>query len=465
MVNQNSLLSSIHFSQTSDWNIKQFYSSSVIKSDFELYKLGTVMKRCKEQMTVENRQKYKRITIKTNCGGVVVRDEIWGEAIKTKNQFFVRAGQLAVSKIDARNGAFGVVPPEADGAIITGNFWVFDVDPNLADVNFLILLLSSNVFVQAWQECSNGSGNRLYLQETKFLNHKIPMPNTTIQKKIVEKYTSKSNSAENAIHRANELSDDVDKLLVEAFSLSTLTRFNRGNGLMVNTRFKNLMGWGAKTNSNPIKPQQIFQSDKYVNMPLVYYCEINPKTTYPVDAEEVSFIPMECISDVYGEISSMRDGKVSNSVGYTSFQEGDVIWAKITPCMQNGKCAVATELRNGYAYGSTEFHVFRANKNAIPEYIYCFLRSKRLRSVAMDYFTGSAGQQRVGIDFFEALTIPYLPICSDNPHELTQENIVKRVFAINRQTKYLHQEAERIRTEAKKEFEEAVFGEAQKLVH
>ena len=157
MVNQNSILSSIPFSQTSDWNIKQFFGSTVIKSKFDLKKLGTAIKRCKDRMTIENNTRYKRITIKTNCGGVVVRDEVLGEVIKTKNQYYIRAGQLAVSKIDARNGAFGIVPPEADGAIITGNFWVFDVDPNLADANYLILLLSSNVFVQAWQECSNGS--------------------------------------------------------------------------------------------------------------------------------------------------------------------------------------------------------------------------------------------------------------------------------------------------------------------
>ena len=172
MVNQNNVLSSISFSQTSDWNIKQFFGLCTIKSNFDLKKLGTAIKRQKDQMTVENDKKYKRITIKTNCGGVVVRDEVLGEEIKTKNQYYVKAGQLAVSKIDARNGAFGIVPPEADGAIITGNFWVYDVNPAIANVDYLILILSSNVFVQAWQDCSNGSGNRLYLQEEKFLNYK-----------------------------------------------------------------------------------------------------------------------------------------------------------------------------------------------------------------------------------------------------------------------------------------------------
>lgn len=188
MVNTNSVLSSILFSQTIDWNIKQFFSSTSINSSFELKRIGKAITRRKDQMVVEDDKRYKRITIKTNCGGVFVRDEVLGKDIKTKKQYYVKAGQLAVSKIDARNGAFGIVPPEADGAIITGNFWVYDVNPEIANIDYLILLLSSNVFVQAWQDCSNGSGNRLYLQEEKFLNYKIPMPEADVQKDLIRKY-------------------------------------------------------------------------------------------------------------------------------------------------------------------------------------------------------------------------------------------------------------------------------------
>lgn len=200
-------------------------------------------------------------------------------------------------------------------------------------------------------------------------------------------------------------------------------------------------------------------------MPLEFYCEINPKTIYPDDIEDVSFIPMECVSDIYGEIIEHKNGKSTNSKGYTSFQENDVIWAKITPCMQNGKCAVATNLKNGYGYGSTEFHVFRATQNAIPEYIHCFMRSKRVREVAMSYFTGSAGQQRIGTDFLEALTLPLLPLRSEDPNVTTQETVVKKVIEIRTQIKELHIKATNIREQAKKEFEEAVFGETQKVTN
>ena len=324
-------------------------------------------------MAVTDEQKYKRITIKTNCNGVVVRDEVLGKDIKTKNQYYVRTGQLTVSKIDARNGAFGIVPLEADGAIITGNFWVYDVDPEIANIEYLILLLSSEVFVQAWQDCSNGSGNRLYLQENKFLDYKIPLPILSEQNKIVSDYYRVIEQANSYIAQSAKLEDDIEKFLIESLSLEKVpSQKSCSSSLITKTSFKSLVGWGAKLNSNPIKPQTLFRSTNYTNVPIEYFCEINPKTDIPHEVSLVSFVPMECVSDIYGEIYEKRVGDLSQSKGYTLFKENDVIWAKITPCMQNGKSAVAEKLSNGFGYGSTEFHVFRANNNALPEYLHCF---------------------------------------------------------------------------------------------
>lgn len=162
------VLDFIKFSQTSDWNIKQIISQVLFSSKYDKVSIGKCIRRIKDEITVQNDVLYKRLTIKTKGGGVSVRDELFGKEIKTKNQYRVSSGQLAVSKIDARNGAFGIVPSGANEAIITGNFWVFDVDTNKVFPQYLVLLLSSEQFVQAWLECSNGSGNRLYLQEKVF---------------------------------------------------------------------------------------------------------------------------------------------------------------------------------------------------------------------------------------------------------------------------------------------------------
>ena len=239
MVNQNSMLSSIAFSQTSDWNIKQFFGLCTIKSNFDLKKLGTAIKRRKDQMIVEDNKTYKRITIKTNCGGVVVRDEVLGKAIKTKNQYYVRAGQLAVSKIDARNGAFGIVPPEADGAIITGNFWVYDVNPEIINIDYLVLLLSSNILTRIWLDCSNGSGNRLYLQEEKFLSYRIPMPNISVQNKIISKYHNLIFEASKIEETASKILTNIEMYIMDKLNLHYIEPYDNSTSLRV-VSYKNL---------------------------------------------------------------------------------------------------------------------------------------------------------------------------------------------------------------------------------
>ena len=97
--------------------------------------------------------------------------------------------------------------------------------------------------------------------------------------------------------------------------------------------------------------------------------------------------------------------------GFTRFEEDDVLFAKITPCMQNGKGAFARKLSNQHGFGSTEFHVLRATEIGDAEFIYHLAQSSEVRSKAVTFFTGSAGQQRVDSKFFSCfnLLIPPLP--------------------------------------------------------
>lgn len=96
--------------------------------------------------------------------------------------------------------------------------------------------------------------------------------------------------------------------------------------------------------------------------------------------------------------------------GYTSFRGNDVLWAKITPCMQNGKSAVVQGLTNGVGFGSTEFHVIRAGTKALPQFLWAVLSMPRLLYAAQGAFTGSSGHQRVPASFLEQLEIPLPPV-------------------------------------------------------
>ena len=460
VVEATQFLKTISFKDTANWNIKQSFNETPIKSRFDFSCIGEYIHRRKDAMKVEGDKEYKRVTIKTKNGGVVVRDIILGDEIKTKDQYYVSMDQLVVSKIDARNGAFGVVPADADKAIITGNFWAYDVDATRVNIQYLLLIFSSEQFVEAWQNCSNGSGNRLYLQEKQFLQQNIPLPKIGEQNGLVKQYEDRMAEAESHEEKIELLEASIETYLFDSLGIVIAPNKPEPTSFLSCTSLSKLVKWTVDFNLNAIKPENVFKSTKYKNTGIAHFCEINPTTEYPDDITNISFVPMECISDLYGEITSMKKGSVSLAKGYTRFQEDDVVWAKITPCMQNGKTAVAKGLDNGFAYGSTEYYVFRPFENvALPEYIHAFLRTAYMRKVARVYFTGSVGQQRVGMDLFEGLTLPEIPPTSENSDDITQAKIVAHISGIKEQIKALRQKAESLRKLAKKEFDAAVFSE------
>lgn len=164
--------------------------------------------------------------------------------------------------------------------------------------------------------------------------------------------------------------------------------------------------------------------------------EINPKKSvirHLADDLLVTFVPMEAVSDESGTITAPIQrflGEVRK--GYTYFSEGDVIFAKITPCMENGKSAIALELTNSVGFGSTEFHVFRPGPKVTAKWLHCLLRSKQLRDEAKVAMTGAAGQQRVPRDFLAAYEIPIPPLPEQNRLVARIEAQTSRVEQIRR---------------------------------
>lgn len=156
-----------------------------------------------------------------------------------------------------------------------------------------------------------------------------------------------------------------------------------------------------------------FISKIYTNISLKEIAYINPNTSFSRlrEDDEVSFIPMEFVNPIDGIVSKLGKKKVKESKGFTKFLENDLLWAKITPCMQNGNSAIARNLINSCGCGSTEFFVIRPKtKNIMVEYIHYILHSEKIRQTAQNYFGGSAGQQRVPVAFLQNLSIPLPPI-------------------------------------------------------
>jgi Restriction endonuclease S subunits len=141
-------------------------------------------------------------------------------------------------------------------------------------------------------------------------------------------------------------------------------------------------------------------------------CQINPRGKSGLaDDDEVTFVPMAAVSEFSGTIVSPETRPLREvQKGFTPFQEGDVLFAKITPCMENGKAVIARNLVNQRGYGSTEFHVMRPTPLVIAEWIFAIIRTKEFRRAAASSFQGAVGQQRVTASFLESFRIPLPPL-------------------------------------------------------
>lgn len=167
--------------------------------------------------------------------------------------------------------------------------------------------------------------------------------------------------------------------------------------------------------------------------PLPEVCKINPQRPriQRNDETPTSFVPMQAVDDQTGAIVDMQIrpyGEVKR--GYTYFEENDVLMAKITPSMENGKAAIARDLIDGIGFGTTEFHVFHPSEGILPEWIFFFIRRKAFRDRAKMSFKGAVGQQRVPEDF---LLVQEIPIPYPNNLERSiaeQRRIVARLEAV-----------------------------------
>lgn len=244
-------------------------------------------------------------------------------------------------------------------------------------------------FMSAKEKMLNESfgGVQKNISQTYLKNLEIPLPNLTEQKAIADKLDDSFAKIENAITNLINAKENL-----KLYKQSVLQSAFNGD-LLPNTSPTN---WEVKK--------------------LGEICEINPKTEILLlnESDEVSFIPMasvEAETNIFTE-SKSKFSKVKK--GYTKFRDNDILFAKITPCMENGKICIVNNLKFGIGFGSTEFHVIRPNKNTLSKYIYYFVSQISFRQMAQIYMTGAVGQRRVPSKILENFEIPLPPLSEQN---------------------------------------------------
>ena len=153
---------------------------------------------------------YKQVTVRLWGKGLKLRRKVVGSEIAARRQVQVRVGQFLLSRIDARNGAFGLVPPELDGALVSADFPAFDVDCTQADPRYLEWYSKTNGFVALCRRASEGSTNRVRLKEDRLLEMEIPLPSPKEQREVVARLDRIAAVAE----ASRETACDVEALIL-----------------------------------------------------------------------------------------------------------------------------------------------------------------------------------------------------------------------------------------------------------
>ena len=242
----------LHFANLKDipnWSVQYADEEDLgFTKKFPMARIGSFLVKSRDIIEVQDDVEYKQVTLKINNGGVVPRNNgatLKGSKIGTKRQHVIHAGQFILSKIDARNGAYGIVPSELEGAIVTNDFPVFDVDTKKIIPQFLVLVSTTNKFVEFARKCSSGTTNRKRIDIDAFLNQQIPLPSIEEQETILEEYNSCIQSAAKKEREIDECEKDISQYILSSIGKTEIIEEleEDQSSLLVFTSLSKLTRW------------------------------------------------------------------------------------------------------------------------------------------------------------------------------------------------------------------------------
>ncbi len=443
----NTHLKFVDFTQLVSWSSYALLGKNLIYTQkYSFVRIGEFLKRNKEQVQIEDGVLYKRPTIRINGNGISLRDEVDGKNIGTKNQFRIYKDQFLLSKIDARNGAFGVVPQELDKGIITGNFWTFDVDYTLINPHYLTLLTGTKEFQKLCQTASVGTTNRNYLQEDLFLNFEIPLPKLTEQEVLLSNYNKKINQASILEQQSSDLEGEIEKYYLEQLGLKPFSLKEKITSLQT-TDYASLDRWDFFSTDTRIAIE--LRKSKFplssIGQSFRFAKRSFNKATYKQDT--FKYIEIGAIDPTKGILEAKEVAiKKAPSRATQIVNEGDLIIGTTRPYLK--KFAIVTEEYNNDVC-SSGFCIIQPSKEYHLPYLHQFLKCTYGIEQLKNKMTGGLYPAITEPELKE-IKIPFPDVDTQKEImtliELKKENILNNKSLIAS-----------IRIEAEQEFEKAIF--------
>lgn len=441
----------VTFQSLINWSVAHLLNRDLgFTKRYSFVRIGDLIHRSSELVTIKDDILYTQVTLKTNGGGAVLRDKKLGKEIGTKKQYLAKEGQFIMSKIDARNGAFGIVSKELDNAIVTGDFPLFDVDTERINPTYLYLLSSTRQFVRYAQSCSRGTTNRQRIDIDAFLGLQIPLPSMEEQNAIIAAYNTYIEQAIICTSTAHGIDAEIEEYLHNI--LGTNIELNQNDSLLSFVHYKDISRWDPLfllSSSNIHSKYQLVTLSTCINNFLSDENGVSLRIeTQKTPTQEYRYIGMENVEKETGRVVDAPIVKGKEIKSQTiKVPTKYFIYGKLRPYL------------NKYWYNdseqpeeiicSSEFFVFDIKDNINTNYFKYVLASYIVQKQIVDAMSG-ARMPRISEDTFRNIQIPLPPLDIQN-------EIVEHITLLREKQKTMIEQAKERRKQAAQQFEETIF--------
>lgn len=425
--------------------------------------IGDILKRIKRPISLVDDQEYKLVTIRMNHKGVVLREKKQGALIKS-GMYEVRSGDFILSGIDARNGAFGIVPPELDRAIVTNDFWYFEINETIISKELFLELTATTWFDEICKRGSDGTTQRIRLQSDKFFSQSILLPALEEQGELLSR-----------IHLVKEKHGELAKEI--EFQKSLLSQLKQSI-LQEAIQGKLTAEWRAlrQAQDPPLEPASellkriqaekarlvkekkikkekplpaITDSEKPFELPEGWeWCRLgetvrfsdnlNIHSEYP-STQLINYVDIDAIDNKKQRI---KEPKVLPVRGLSSrarrvLKKGDVLYSLVRPYLHN---LAIVEIENDFLIGSTGFAVFKPILSS-TKYLFWLLLSKYIEDLYLKYMDGF-NSPSITHEQFISTVIPLPPLEEQKAIVEKVESLMEKCRALEEQISQSEQHAQ-----------------------
>ncbi|MFO0477857.1 MAG: restriction endonuclease subunit S [Bacteroidota bacterium] len=411
------------------------------------YLISDFLKRIKRPIILEDDTEYKLVTVKMNHNGVTLRETKKGFDIKS-NMFLVKEGDFILSGIDARNGAFGIIPKELDGAIVTNDFWYFEIDENIILKELFLELTATNWFDEICKKGSDGTTQRIRLQKDKFFNQSVWLP--------------EKNEQRSTLLKIQNIKLKLSKLSCENLTQKQLTKALQQSILHEAIQGKLTTEW-RKQNPNVQSASESIEQSKLANERLIKGKKVKKEKqlqpnleSYPFELPKSwtwctgheLFLPMESkrpVGEVFGYIDiASIDNKTHRLIEprYLPVAEapsrasrkvygGSTLFSLVRPYLGN---IAFIEDKYSECIASTGFFVCTPRDFIFPKYLYFLLISNYVVQ-GLNSFMKGVNSPSINTDDILNFSFPVPPIDE-------QQEIVEKIEVVMKKCQKLSREIE-----------------------